>query len=257
MKTENQYLQLDTENLIPSSYALQVYGKEEVDEALVDSIEKIGQLEPLVVTEGSGVKGDFVIISGYRRWLALKKLGRKAICRLVYFKNELEMKEAIIEYNYQRKKSILQIYNEIKLLDSIYTEKEKISKKTTLKQNAYMMNSVQKEQNKEEYIRTRDKAANVAGIRQDKLEKLIEIKEKADAGNDHAKSLMNILDKDGLTIDDAYCSLKLVEVAESDDQNKEYARKLLDQVHRGEVAPKKAISRLTNQKKINDKGDNN
>ena len=127
-----------------------MYGKEEVDKALVDSIDKIGQLEPLVVTESSGGPGGYVIVSGYRRWLALKKLGKKADCRLVFFESELEMKEAIIEYNYQRKKSTSQICNEIKLLDSVYTEKVKISQKAMLKQNADMLNSAQQEQNKEE-----------------------------------------------------------------------------------------------------------
>ncbi|HEY3363274.1 MAG TPA: ParB N-terminal domain-containing protein [Methanosarcina sp.] len=51
---------------------------------LAESIKQKGLLEPLVI------KDDDTIISGHRRWLALKALGMKAQCGVMSFVDELE-----------------------------------------------------------------------------------------------------------------------------------------------------------------------
>lgn len=102
MIVENQSLQLSTKNLKPHPINLELYGEEETDYKLIDSIREKGQLEPLVVIIDKEVSGDYIIISGHRRWEALKYLGKEANCRLVSFgddENELEIKQAIIESN--------------------------------------------------------------------------------------------------------------------------------------------------------------
>lgn len=163
MIVENQSLQLSTKNLKPHPINLELYGEEETDYKLIDSIREKGQLEPLVVIIDKEVSGDYIIISGHRRWEALKYLGKEANCRLVSFgddENELEIKQAIIESNKYRKKNNSQISNEVNLLRSIYAEKEKKLHEVALKQNADIQNSAQQGENNKEGDRTRDQVAD-------------------------------------------------------------------------------------------------
>lgn len=76
---------------------------------LTKSIQKHGQLEPIVVTSKN------VIISGHRRYNVLKNLGYKtAFVRVRDFENEIE---AIINFNVQREKRGEDIANEIQYLE--------------------------------------------------------------------------------------------------------------------------------------------
>jgi ParB/RepB/Spo0J family partition protein len=249
MKTENQNIQLDTKNLKSNPVNLQVYGEEGPDYRLVDSIKEKGQLEPLVVIEDKEVPGDYIIVSGHRRWTALKKLRRKASCRLVSFEDELEMKEAIIEYNKYRNKTPSQMVNEANLLRSIYAEKAEKRKIATLKQNADVQNSAQREELKNDTGKTRDKVADAVGIGRDKLEKFTKIKEKADNGDDEAKILMQKLDDEEITANRAITYLELIEAARLDTPEKNYAIKLLYQVQKDKITPHKAIINLNNLRK--------
>ncbi|WP_410509675.1 ParB/RepB/Spo0J family partition protein [Methanosarcina hadiensis] len=163
MNVENQSLQLNTKNLKPHHTNLELYGEENADYKLIESIREDGQLEPLIVIIDKEVSGDYIIISGHRRWKALKYLGKEANCRLVCFEydeNELEIKQAIIESNKYRKKNNTQISNEVALLRSIYAEKEKKLQEVALKQNADMKNAVQQGENNKEVDRTRDQVAD-------------------------------------------------------------------------------------------------
>ena len=112
MKIENQYLEIDPDDLEPSPFSLEIYGEEGVDCGLVETIQKLGQVEPLDVIKKNGFPGKYIIVSGTRRGGALKKLGIKAKCRLVSFEDDTEMKEYIIVYNQTRKKNYSQKVNE-------------------------------------------------------------------------------------------------------------------------------------------------
>lgn len=163
MKVENQSLQLNTKNLEPHPINLQLYGEEGAEYKLVESIKEKGQLEPLVVMKHKEIPGDYIIISGHRRWKALKCLGKEANCRLVSFEDdedELEVKQAIIESNKYRRKNSSQLSNEVALLRSIYAEKEKKCQEAIIKQNADIQNSAQNEENKRETGRTRDQVTD-------------------------------------------------------------------------------------------------
>ncbi|MDQ1275856.1 MAG: ParB protein [Euryarchaeota archaeon] len=163
MKIEDRNLQLNTKNLKPHPINLQLYGEEGTDYRLVESIKEKGQLEPLIVVKDKEVPGDYIIISGHRRWTALKHLGKEVNCRLVSFEGDedgLEIKQAIVEYNKYRKKNPSQILNEVNLLRSIYAVKAKKIQEATLIQNADMQNSVQRQENKKEAGRARDQVAD-------------------------------------------------------------------------------------------------
>jgi hypothetical protein len=85
---------------------------------LKQSIEELGLLEKIVVT------ANFTIISGYRRYLALKSLGITTV--------DVEVKEidaddellTIIHFNKQRIKTNRELLNEIKYLKSIWGKKK-------------------------------------------------------------------------------------------------------------------------------------
>ena len=79
MNTDETYLILDTKYLKPSPINLEIYGEEETDYRLIDSIKEKGQLEPLTVIKDKEVPGEYVIISGHRRWAALKVENKKPI----------------------------------------------------------------------------------------------------------------------------------------------------------------------------------
>jgi ParB-like nuclease domain len=97
-----------------------VYGEEEPDMDLVNSIQEKGLLEPIIIDDNN------VIVSGHRRWLALKYLATtdnkwmKIKCLLMHFENERERALRIIEFNPRKGKSFSRIYNEMKMLHAIY-----------------------------------------------------------------------------------------------------------------------------------------
>lgn len=254
MKPEEQHLILDTKKLKPNPVNLQVYGEEGTDYRLINSIEEKGQLEPLVVIDDIKNPGEYIIVSGHRRWMALKTLGKEALCRLVAFEDELEMKEAIVEFNKYRKKTSSQIVNEANLLKSIYAEQAEERKISSLVQNSNVLNSTQREELKKEAGKTRDKVADAVGMGWKKLKQLTEIKEKADKGDKEAETLMEKLDNEELTVNAAATYLELIEAAKSEDPEKDYALKLLDSVHKEKMTSSQATKRLNKlRKKINDK----
>lgn len=89
---------------------------------LTKSIQKHGQLEPIVVTSKN------VIISGHRRYNVLKNLGYKTVfVRVRDFENEIE---AIINFNVQREKRGEDIANEIQYLEKeVYSKIERRGRK--------------------------------------------------------------------------------------------------------------------------------
>ena len=100
-----------------------IYSKEfENFNKLSKSIEKYGQLEPIVVTSTN------VVISGHRRLKVLHSLGYKTIdVRVRDFDNEVE---ALINFNVQREKRGEDILNEIRFLEAeVYNKTQRGRKK--------------------------------------------------------------------------------------------------------------------------------
>lgn len=110
-----------------------LYGREPVDEELVESIKKHGILEPVVITK------DGKVISGHRRLKAAMNIQPvpQVPCRVISFppgqRGLLEEQEAIIEFNRQRRKTDQQIAREGELLEKIYSERAEERKLKNLK----------------------------------------------------------------------------------------------------------------------------
>ncbi|MCK9577035.1 MAG: ParB N-terminal domain-containing protein [Clostridia bacterium] len=108
--------------LKPNSLNVEIYGDELVDKDLMESLKRNGQIESVIIKE------DKTIVSGHRRWLALKTMGiDKVRCEVRSFTDITEEQEVLIECNRQRKKTASQIYNEVKVLEKI--EKDKAAKR--------------------------------------------------------------------------------------------------------------------------------
>lgn len=130
-----EYTDIYPEDLKPHPVNVALYGEEEVDKKLVESILQKGLVEPLIINLNNE------ILSGHRRWLAVLHINkekiippynymfqssstfvrRKVKCQVATFRDDLEEKQAIIEYNKRRPKRYSQLYNEIEILDSIYS----------------------------------------------------------------------------------------------------------------------------------------
>jgi len=87
---------------------------------LLESIDRCGILMPLVINE------DGIIISGSRRWKAALQVGLTSVpVEVRSFKNEIEEKQAILDYNQNREKTFSQKMREAELLEEIVGRRAK------------------------------------------------------------------------------------------------------------------------------------
>jgi ParB-like chromosome segregation protein Spo0J len=136
------------------------------------------------------IKDDDTIVSGHRRWLALKALGIKAQCRVMTFSDELDEKESLIEFNKQRKKTPSQFFNEDKTLRDIYSERAKrrqveagkLFGENHPRTQEVPLNLAEPLEKIEDKGDTRDKVANAIGINRNTLETIREIGILAETG---------------------------------------------------------------------------
>lgn len=256
MKTIKEYIEIDPKYLKLNPINEQVYGSEEADYSFIESIEVFGQLEKIVVMEDKENPGYFYIISGNRRGAALKILRKTAICRLVSYENDDEMKEYFFQYNNYRKKIMSHIVEEAKLIRPIVSEKARMRKITPLKQNADMRISAEREKTKIETGSTRDIVADILGVGRDVLEKAEKIKDKADAGDEHAKILMKKVDDSEIPVHTAYKLLGLIAEALSDSKDSDNALEIIEKFYHGNITEKnlnkklKKIVKKRNEQKV-------
>lgn len=128
---------MNPRDLKPHPLNKYIYGVEEVDEDLVESIKEHGLLEKLVI------KQDGTIISGHRRHKAILRLYPEHIknvpCEIIGFPGDedgqLEEEVKLLEYNRQRKKTKEQLAKEGQILEEIYSKQAEKRKLANLKQN--------------------------------------------------------------------------------------------------------------------------
>jgi ParB-like nuclease domain len=242
---ETEIQLIDPTELKPNPVNVSVYGEEEVDQELVDSIRELGQLDPIVISD------DKVIISGHRRWLALmalKDLGIKAKCLYKHFKTKLDEKEAIIECNRQREKTWTQICNEAELLKEIYAERAEQRRLDNLKQNANKDTEEPNSASRSESGSTRDYLEKKTGVKRDRLSKIQKIVEKAKSGDEVAAELVKKGNSGQITPDAASKTLDISDAADSDSPVAEKAKVILDQVVRGDITANKGKQLIKEQK---------
>lgn len=119
------YMKVNINKLKLNSNHSNIYVVNDIDK-LAASIEEVGQIDPIVVNN------DFVIISGVRRYYALKKLNRTEAEVVVKNIDQGDML-TLIAYNEQRVKTPRELLNEAKHLKSIWAQKR--GRKPTSNQN--------------------------------------------------------------------------------------------------------------------------
>lgn len=188
-------------DLHPHPLNERLYGQEELPEPFLVSVRKKGILAPLAVKE------DGTIISGHRRLQAALATGLEFVpVEIVHYENELDEREAIIEFNRQREKTFSQKMAEAEELKAVESERARLRQahgQTAPGKNA--CGNVSTSDNG----KTRDKVAATIGIGSGRTyEKAAKVWEAAKSGDETAKKAVAELDAGRTTI---HAAIKTIE----------------------------------------------
>ena len=179
--------EMRVEDLNPHPMNREIYTAKTDIDGLMDSIEEMGLLEPVVVTPGG------TIISGHRRVLACKRLGWGTIDARTMNITEDEEIAHLVDFNRYRTKTASEILNEVQTLKEYYGDRRKkgVRSNTNLKGK-----------------KTRTLMSERLGVPETTIAKLEKIQK-------HRPSLIRLLDEGDITIDHAYRHLnKIMRVEE-------------------------------------------
>jgi len=165
----NEVRDVHPDDLTPHPKNQEIYGDTEdaddLNDEFVESIKQKGVLEPLTVTS------DGKIISGHRRWVAAQEVNLSTVpVRKESFDSDLEIREALIEFNRQREKTPGQIINEFE--EMLAVERKRAARRRQAAQNNDTADEIaESETFPEQGGEARDKAAekvnaDVSGVRE-------------------------------------------------------------------------------------------
>jgi ParB-like chromosome segregation protein Spo0J len=211
-------MQRRTTDLKPHPMNRKLYGEEVLPPEFVASIRENGILVPLAVKE------DGTIISGHRRWQAALALGMETVpVQIVDYADDLDEREAIIEFNRQREKTFSQKMAEAEELEAVERERAERRRLSNLKRG---------EEKPEvetlpprEYGKTRDKVAAAVGLGSGRTyETAKKVWEAAKKGDETAKKLVEELDSGKTTVHAAYKAV----VKENEKQERKQAAEVAE-----------------------------
>lgn len=188
-------------DLRENPFSIEIYGDDDISD-LLESIAEKGIQEPLVI------KPDGTIISGHRRYRAVKKLLEEGKitndvvpCRIVSTQDEIEEKDLIITFNKQRKKTHFQLMRECDVIEEI--EMRKARERKTFGKNLPGV----------ELGKVRDLLADKIGYGKSgvTLWKERVIWKAAKQGDSKAQELSVKLEKGEISVSDAYQQLRYEE----------------------------------------------
>lgn len=158
----------------------EIYDLSNIEE-LVESIDEVGLLQSIIVNE------KFQILSGHRRFEAIKRLGWDEVDVEVKEINENETDYYLVQYNKQRVKSTKELLNEYEVVEKHFQKQQgKRSDLTFVPQNK-----------SDKPINRRDTIADELGIGSSTLGKLLFIKK-------HREDYIEVIDKGIATIQQTY-----------------------------------------------------
>ena len=158
----------------------EIYDLSDIEE-LVESIDEVGLLQSIIVNE------KFQILSGHRRFEAIKRLGWDEVDVEVKEINESETDYYLVQYNKQRVKSTKELLNEYEVVEKHFQKQQgKRSDLTFVPQNK-----------SDKPINRRDTIAEELGIGSSTLGKLLFIKK-------HREDYIEVIDKGIATIQQTY-----------------------------------------------------
>ncbi len=197
---------------------------------LLESIDRGGILMPLVINE------DGIIISGCRRWKAALQVGLTSVpVEVRSFKNEIEEKQAILDYNHNREKTFSQKMREVELLKEIVGKRAKRRMLAGRRDPRRDPTLIFGEGGSAKRHSRETDAIVGAQVRmgKDNLRKGEKIWNKAKQGNWKAAELIRALDGSATSVHAAYATLKKYD--NSLDKPKLSRRQRLEPVDSGEI----------------------
>jgi hypothetical protein len=129
---------LDPKHLKTSHFSLSIYGDpaRDVDD-LKESIRAHGVLVPLVVAPGAN-RGGWEVISGHRRLACALALGLNEVpCQVRSLQTERARRQAVLEYNRQRRKSFTQLMREADALEDLWRADARSRRLANLRQGRF------------------------------------------------------------------------------------------------------------------------
>lgn len=182
----------DTASLRPHPLNVAIYGDEPTDEKLIASIAAVGVLVPLTI------KADGTIISGHRRHAAAIRAGWAEVpVVVVSFEDDLDERQAIIEHNRQREKTLTQRMREAEELTAIERARARYRQATSSGGNVPQLTATLPEAEKGE---TREKVSAAVGMKPRTYEKAKAIYDKAKSGDERAQKAMEAIDAGKSTV---------------------------------------------------------
>src|SRR5690606_7266470 len=177
-----------------------IYGDEAPPADFIESVRRHGIMVPLVIKE------DGTIISGHRRWQAALALGMETVpVQIVGYADDLDEREAIIEFNRQREKTFSQKMAEAEELEAVERERARRRQATSTGGARPQLKEKFPEAEKGQ---TRDKVAAAVGLGSGRTyETAKKVWEAAKKGDETAKRLVEELDAGKTTVHAAYKEL--------------------------------------------------
>jgi hypothetical protein len=197
----------------PHPLSEKVYGSPEPDEELIESIEKVGILQPIVVDRNKR------ILAGHRRWQACKIIAERRpdkdfrILAITFGGSDFQAEQLIIESNRQRVKTLEQKGREFKELKRIEA--------ALAKERMLAGRKIDPGKNFSKG-RAEDNAASAVGMSRPTAKKLEAIVERADSGDCEARAALDALNENKIGVDSAYrrayAPKRDIAVTDKDDQ---------------------------------------
>ena len=206
----NQIRRVRIGTLEPHPLNQQVYAATTGDD-LVESIQRLGIIEPLVITP------ERIVISGHRRLAAAAQLGLKTVpARIERFDDETT---ALVEFNRQRLKSWSERYRELQVLLPHLRSNAAERRLDGARRGAARRHGLPETHMGRMHGRSRvyDDASHLTGLSREKIRKLIRICEAVEAKT-APKSIIDDLDAGRTTVHQAYLAVKRSEAAGSQRQ---------------------------------------
>jgi ParB-like chromosome segregation protein Spo0J len=187
------------DRLVIHPFNVKIYGDEQPSEELIDSLKKIGQLEPILIvpvlpSQALDGRDRYFILSGTRRYRAAKKLKWEDL-EAHYVSGDYpnptqsECEQVIIEFNRQRVKTPKQIRLEVSELLRI--EKELAKQRLKLSKWQGKKGAVISQDVKGEAV---EKVAKATGISESKVRNLATVPAAAEMGDTKAQAVVDKYD---------------------------------------------------------------
>jgi site-specific DNA-cytosine methylase/ParB-like chromosome segregation protein Spo0J len=190
-------------DLKPHPMNEKVYGPPKPDKKLIESIEKVGILQPIVIDRNKQ------ILAGHRRWEACTTIAERRpnkdfrIPATIFSGSDFQAEQLIIESNRQRVKTPEQKAREFKELRRIEAAlaKERMLAGRRIDPGKNFSKG-----------RAEDNAAAAVGMSRPTAKKLEAIVQKADGGDSEARAALDAVNENKMSVDGAYRKVVALEL---------------------------------------------